>query len=201
MSHKKSIAHFQGREQQLLFKIKNSLVDQLQPLIIYVIGCQITTSSKRNCFLRPQRTDTWQFSCDLFLVLPEGKQLPEHIVADIKCLSPDLAEVRVLHATLDLMQQQIKEQSLFFNWLRRNGIVIYEKDNELQQLPPRLPKHIAYEQQATQYYLANPNYEHHIETKLVPLPPKPAPPPLETVIPLQLAIKDGTLVVLPEAKK
>ncbi len=201
MNHKKSIAHFQGREQQLLFRIKNVLVDQVQPLIIYLLGCQIMSNSKRNCFLQPQRTDTWQFSCDLLLILPEGKDMPADMAANLICCSPDLADVRLMSYSLAFMQQQIKDRFLFFNWVRRSGIVLYEKGEVLGQLPPRLPKHNAYAHQAARYYLAHPDYAHHLDEKLAALPAKPDPEASDTIIPLQLGIKDGALVVLTKAKK
>ncbi len=196
--HKKSIAHFEGREQQILFKIKNALTGKLQPLIIYLLDCRIQTTRHRSCFRYPQRMETWQLSCDLLVILPEGQDPPDTIAEELKCLSADIQDITILHHSLGFMKKQLGERSLFFNWIRRCAIVLYARDGVLNELPPRISKNSVHQQQAMQYYSDHPDYAHRNDIKLErvePLTEKNALP--GQFVPVQFAVKEGQLFLLP----
>lgn len=173
MKHKQSISHYSGREQQALLRLKNKIVELHKPLIIYLIGCKSSHLVTRNCFANPRNDNQWRFCCDLLLVLSDGTILPESATDELKSFSEDYNRIRLFAHSFDFVEAQIKQYSLFFCWLQRRAIVLYETDNSCQKLPEPVQNMKQYEKQAHEFFAHHPDYENYLEERLSPLPQKP----------------------------
>ncbi len=172
MKNHTSISHYTGRERQALLRLKNKIVALYKPLIIYLIGCNSSNKLARNCLGNARNGNQWCFSCDLLLVLPEGVSLPENAVEELKSIAKDYEHIRLIAHPFDFVEKQLQEDSLFFCWMQRKAIVLYERDNSIEKLPEPVQNMKQYEKQVHQFFADNPNYENYTEVKLSPLPAK-----------------------------
>lgn len=170
MKKHQSISYFTGREQQALLRLKNRIVKLYKPLIIYFVGCNSTNYWVRNYLAHPRSKEQWHFCCDLLLVMPDGSSLPENAELEIKSLSNEYGHIRLLTHPFHFVEQQIKEHSLFFCWIQRRAVILYESDNAVDKLPEPVANMKRYEKQVYQFFLDNPNYNNYTEIKLSPLP-------------------------------
>ena len=86
----------------------------------------------------------------------------------------------VIHP-LGLALRQMNEGNLFFNWVRKEGMLLLDRNNSIQLLPPAVEG--AYRPQASQYYLSNPAMNDYLEVKFQPIV-KPEPKK-ESIVPSQ----------------
>lgn len=172
MKKHQSISYFTGREQQALLRLKNQIVKLYKPIIIYFIGCRSTTHLVRNYLAHPRNENQWHFSCDLLLIMSDESSLPENAVEELKNLSNEYDHIRLLTHSFNFVQQQIKEYSLFFCWMQRRAVILYESDKSVDKLPESVHNMKQYEHQVHQFFLDNPNYDNYTEIKLSPLPIK-----------------------------
>lgn len=172
MKKKESINHFTGREQQALLRLKNKIVKRYQPLIVYLIGCKSASSLIRNYLVNPRNIYHWSFSCDLLVVMPQGANIPENASEGLKSISDDYGHIHIIAHPIDFVVQQLKEYSIFFCWIQRRAVVLYEWQNACEKLPEAVQNMKQYEQQAHRFLVDNPNYDNYTEVKLSPLPQK-----------------------------
>lgn len=172
MRHHTSISHFSGREQQALLRLKNKIVELYKPVIIYLIGCDSSSHLSRNCFCDPRNEEKWRFSCDLVIVLPDGKDLSERAFDELKGISNDNEDILIIAHPFGFIKKQIQEYSLFFCWIQRRSIVLYERDNFREKLPKPVQNMKQYEKQVHDFFASNPNYNGYTKVKLSPLPKK-----------------------------
>lgn len=198
MKHHTSISHFTGREQQALSRLKNKIVAGCQPLIIYLIGSKSSHHLVRNCFDHPRKEDRWHFSCELLLVLPKGASLPENAAEALKNSGSEGEHIRLLAHPFDLVAQKLQEHSLFFCWIQRRAIVLYERDHATEKLPEPVQNMKQYEQQVHRFFADHPHYENYMDLKLSPLPNGASK---KKEITKDLAVTKKTSVRLPELAK
>lgn len=170
MKNHASISHFSGREQHALLRLKNKIVELYRPLIIYLIGCNSSQYLIRHCFDNPRNDNQWCISCDLLLILPIGESLPENTAEELKSISKDYGHIHLIAHPFDFVEKQLQAHSLFFCWVQRRAIILYERDNAVEKLPEPVQNMKQYEKQVHQFFANNPNYENYLEAKLSPLP-------------------------------
>lgn len=171
MKKYQSISHLTGREQQALLRLKK-IVQLYKPLIIYFIGCRSSTHLVRNYLAHPRNENHWHFYCDLLLIMPDESSLPENAVEELKSLSKEYDNIRIFTHPFHYVAQQIKEYSLFFCWMQRRAVILFERDNAIDKLPEPLHNMKRYEKQVYQFFLNNRDYKHYADVKLSPLPIK-----------------------------
>lgn len=176
MKNKISIAHFNGREQQALLRLKNKIVAAYQPLIIYLIACNQYTRQARHSLYKPRNCKEWLFSCDLLLVQREGMSLPEDAEQELKTLSQEYDHIRLMAYPFDFVAKKLTGYSLFFCWLQCRAIILYESENASQKLPAPVQNMKQYEQQAHRFFASDDNYENQMDETLSPLPQKNTAP-------------------------
>lgn len=136
MKNPTSISHFPGPQQQALLRLKNQIVKLYKPLIIYFVDGENHHQTSWNCFSKPRNRTEWHFSCDLLLVLPQGvTQLePEIKASKFEGMDDNITVNLRIHPN-DFVQAQLQEFSLYFCWVQRRAIVLYENNNACQNLP------------------------------------------------------------------
>ncbi|UAY54783.1 hypothetical protein [Arachidicoccus terrestris] len=172
MKRHTSMSHFSGKEQQTLLRLKNKIVKLYKPLMVYLIGCESSSHLSRNCFDNPRNESRWNFSCDLLLILPKGRCLPENASKELMNLSKEYRHIRLLSHSLDFVDEKLQEYSLFFCWIQRRAIVLYVKDDLRVKLPEPVKNMKQYEKQAQNFFTNNPDYNGYEEIRLSPLPKK-----------------------------
>lgn len=170
MKAKNSISHFKGREQEAILRLKNKIARLYKPEIIYFIGSKSTTHLNRNCFSNPKNEDSWNFSCDLLVIMPDGAAVPENAPVELNTAIKKFDKIQIIVQPLGFVVQQLKEQSLFYCWIQRWGIILYQKEDTLEKLPAPLANIRQYTNVVHEFYKDNPTYENHNAVKLTPMP-------------------------------
>ncbi|ANI89536.1 hypothetical protein A9P82_09675 [Arachidicoccus ginsenosidimutans] len=166
MKNKNSIAHFSDKEQNALYCIKKKIVEQLHPLIIYSIENSICQTLRRNCFAAEKRAESWEFSGTLLVIVPANKEPDEKGKKETEDLLKPFGSVNLIIHNVGFMASKIRENNLFFSWVHRNAIALYERENAQQLLLPLpIPRLAEYKHQAECFYLQNPRMDNYIEEK------------------------------------
>ncbi len=164
MKTRQSINHFTGREQNSLNNIAKKIVDRLQPLVVYCWGSDFSNGIKRNCFSITKKREEWSFYCDLLIIIPNNVVVGDGIQEQIAELTQPFGKVRAIIHPLDFLAAELKNGNLFFSWVHRSAIVLYEKGNIREQLLPPVSK--KWQQQAEQFYLRDPAMASYLDEKI-----------------------------------
>ncbi|MBS1668236.1 MAG: hypothetical protein JST58_12735 [Bacteroidetes bacterium] len=167
------IGQLNGKEQNAFYCIRKMILADLQPLIMYCYGCETSVRTKRSCFIFKQFEEERHFSCDLLLIMPEGKMVDDEKKKEVQESVAHLGKLNLLVNPLDFFKQQLKVGNLFFSWVQKNATVLFEKDAAAQSLPPAIGKE--YKKQAEAFYAKDPAMVTYLETKLVPMVKEEAP--------------------------
>ncbi|WP_298708789.1 hypothetical protein [uncultured Chitinophaga sp.] len=198
MKTRKSISHLTGKEQTTLHEIKKRVIELVQPLIIYCCSSELRTSIKRNCFSAPVRNEDWQFDCELLVVLPDEHEFPATMAEQITQATEPWGRVQVRLHTLEAVSRYLHEENLFFSWVHKYAILLFEQNGAVAKLPPPIHKRAEHQQQALQFYTADPAMTNYLTEKLVTtVPPNPAPSIEKQGTPIELRVllylKDGKI--------
>ncbi len=163
----RSVAHLTGKEQNALHNIKNRVVEKLKPQLIFCYRTETKQSIQRNCFTNPRKAEDWQFSCNLLIVISEKTTIEDHVLKETIQLTEPFGNVNVKVHPLDFVLNQLEENTLFFVWVHRTAIVLYERDKVLEQFPSPIPKREEYQKQVEEFYQQNPGMTNYLEEKMV----------------------------------
>lgn len=202
MKKRKSISHLNGREQHHLHAVKNLLLEQVQPLLIYCYNSKAITTLHRNCFASSKRMEEFDFSADFVAVVMDENPINETRTIEIEKLAASFGNVRLEIYTLTGMKKLLEGSSFFLSWVHRSAILLYERANTMQLLPPPIAGRPEYREQAEKFSIKYPVLAEYLPEKLVPIKPAPESPktqPQQITIQLLLEVKDGAIqaVVVP----
>lgn len=167
---KHSIAHFSGHEQQALHTIKNLIVDQLKPLMIFYIKSRYQSCLERSTFSNMQKEDTRNYAVWLLLIQQDDAAINNVRNLLLNEALPDGYNVHTIHYTLSQVTAYLKTYSLFFCWLLRFGILLHQREGALEKLPvPTISKR-QYASQVRGWLQSFPDLVDGIDIKLNPVP-------------------------------
>jgi|GEM_PF-2707118 len=170
MKTRHAINHFPGREQRALFQIKNAIVSRYHPLLIYYVSSSNALHASRSCFQNFKNHQRWFFNCDLLIIMPDGTELPDHAARELESISKEYSRIRLIVHPMSYVIQQMQAYSLFFQWIRHRGIILFERDDAGKRLPEPVENMKQYRQQADQFFKNYPDYRPYTQTRLSPLP-------------------------------
>lgn len=196
MKKHNSISHFTGMEQNALHCIKNRIVERLQPLIIYCFDSSISTTIQRSCFPLKKKSEEHNFTCKLLVVLSDETTIEDSVIKEIEEITAPYGKATVITHTLAVIIEKLKESNLFFSWIHRSAVTLYEKNNATKLLPTPISGRQEYREQAERFYSENPDLANYMRDKLAIVNPviaevKDKPQPIE--IRLFLEFVDGKL--------
>jgi len=165
-----AINHFSGREQIALNAIKNALISRYHPLLIYYISSSNALHASRSCFDNYKVHQRWFYNCDLLVVMPDGLDLPENASEELESISKEYSRIQIFAHPISYIIQQMQTYSLFFQWVRHRGIILFERDNASKSLPEPIANMKQYRQQAERFFKEFPDYRPYGQTRLSPLP-------------------------------
>ena len=180
---KNYISQLNGREQNAVHCIKKLVANQLQALIIYCFGCETTVRTSRSAFVKRQLTEERQFSCHLLIITPDELVIEEERKNEVQEMIAHFGKVNMTIHPLGFVLQQLNAGNLFFSWVHKNGMLLYNRNNSLLLLPP--PVGGEYRPQVEAFYANDPEMAGYLEVNLQPLvkpgpkPDKPHPQPVE----------------------
>jgi hypothetical protein len=169
---KNYLSQLNGKEQNAVYCIRKLIANQLNALIIYCFGCKTNVCTRRSAFIKNQLKEERQFTCDLLIITPDATVVDEEKRAEIQEMISHFGIVNMVIHQLGLVLRQMNEGNLFFNWVRKEGMLLLDRNNSIQLLPPAVEG--AYRPQAAQYYLSNPAMNDYLEVKFEPIV-KPEP--------------------------
>jgi len=180
---KNYINQLNGKEQNAVHCIKKLIANQLNALIIYCFGCKTNISIKRTAFIKKQFKEDRHFACDLLIITPDIIEVDEEKRAEVQEMIAHFGTVNMVIHPLGFILRKMNEGNLFFNWVHKNGMLLYDRNNSSQLLPG--PVAAEYRQQAQAFYNTNRGMNNYLEVKLQPIvkpePKKEATPACQPV--------------------
>jgi hypothetical protein len=132
---KNYISQLNGKEQNAVHCIKKLIANQLNALTIYCFGCETNISIKRTAFIKKQFKEERQFACDLLIITPDAIVVDEEKRAEIQETIAHFGTVNMVIHPLGFVLRQMNEGNLFFSWVHKNGMLLYDRNNTTQLLP------------------------------------------------------------------
>ncbi len=175
---KNYIGQLKGKEQNAVHCIKKLIANQLHALIIYCFGCQTISTIKRTAFSKKQFKEERQLTCDLLIITPDTVEISNEKKTEVQELIAHFGQVNMTIHPITFVLQQLNKGNLFFNWVNKNGMLLYDWDNSTQLLPP--PAGSEYWPQAEAFYTSDPEMASYLDVSLQPI--VKAAPKKETAI-------------------
>jgi hypothetical protein len=177
------ISQLNGKEKNALFCIKKLIAVTIKPLVIYCYGCEVTVYTKRSAFITKQFKEERHFICDMFIIMPDESVIDEEMKTEIREMTAHFGQLNMIVHPLGFVLKQMNEGNLFFNWVRKNGMLLFEKNATTQLMPETVGSE--YKQQAEEFYSSHPQMENYLEERLQPVataaPPKKSAPSIQPV--------------------
>jgi hypothetical protein len=164
---KNYISQLNGREQNAVYCIRKLIANQLDALIIYCFGCQTNVSIRRSAFTKNHFKETRRFTCDLLIITPDQIVVDEEKRADIQEMISHFGAVNMVIHPLNFVLRKLNEGNIFFSWVQREGMLLLDRNNSTQLLPP--PVEGAYRPQAAHYFMKDYAMNDYLEVKFEPL--------------------------------
>jgi hypothetical protein len=181
------ISQLNGKEQNAIYCIKKLIANQMNPLIIYCFGCKTNISIKRSAFIKTHFKEERQFTCDLLIITPDAMVVDEEKRAEIQEMIAHFGTVNMVIHPLGFVLRQMNEGNLFFSWVHKEGMLLLDRNNSTQLLPPAVEG--AFRPQASQYYLSNPAMNDYLDVKFQPIvKPEPKKESVQPSQPLEIKL-------------
>lgn len=164
------ISQLNGKEQNAIFCIKKLIAARIQPLVIYCFGCEAIVYTKRSAFITKQFKEERQFTCDLLIITPDEAVIDDTMKTDIQDMIALFGTVNMLMHPISFVLQKMNEGNLFFNWVCKYGMLLFEKNASTQFLPATIGKE--YKQQAESFYFSEPKMANYLKERLQPVASK-----------------------------
>jgi hypothetical protein len=164
---KNYISQLNGKEQNAVYCIRKLIANQLNALIIYCFGCQTNVSIRRSAFTKNHFKETRRFTCDLLIITPDQIVVDEEKRADIQEMISHFGAVNMVIHPLNFVLRKLNEGNIFFSWVQREGMLLLDRNNSTQLLPP--PVEGAYRPQAAHYFMKDYAMNDYLEVKFEPL--------------------------------
>ena len=169
---KNYIGQLNSKEQNAVYCIRKLIANQLNALIIYCFGCKTNISIQRSAFTKTHFKEERQFTCDLLIITPDTTVVDEEKRRDIQEMIGHFGRVNMVIHPLSFVLRKLNEGNIFFSWVQREGMLLFDRNNTTQLLPSAVEG--AYRPQAAQYYLKDYAMNDYLEVKFEPLV-KPEP--------------------------
>lgn len=171
MKKRRSIAHFTGREQYALRHIKNRIAAELDPLLIYHIDTTFSSHLQRSAFWSKRTMEQWHYNVRLLLIFEDGIAVNEDRLQQfVKALGSNIG-LTIIQCGFTQMKEQLASGNLFFTWIHKKGIVLFNRNATLERIPPTDISVRKYAAQAQEWYKNDPT----LTTAFVQLLHQPAP--------------------------
>lgn len=170
MSTKKSIAHFNGHEQQALHAIKSLIKERMNPLMIFYIKSHYQTTCDRSTLNFIQKEETWHYSVTILVIHADDANLENETDTKLNRQLPDNYAVEALNYSLQQATEYLSNYSLFFCWTLRFGILLHQRDGTYEKLELPLIYRKQYAFQIKQWYLSSVNIADKVNIQLEPIP-------------------------------
>ncbi|MDE3183972.1 MAG: hypothetical protein KGM16_11190 [Bacteroidota bacterium] len=181
------ISQLNGKEQNAVYCIRKLIANQLNALIIICFGCNTNISIRRSAFVKNHFKEERRFSCDLLIITPDTVEVNEEKRAEIQEMIIHFGKVNMVIHPLSFVLRKLNEGNIFFSWVRREGMLLYDLNTSTALLPP--PVEVAYRPQAAHYYMKDYAMNDYLDIKFEPLvKPEPKPKPEHTSQPVEIKL-------------
>ena len=172
MKKQRSIAHFTHSEQQALHSIKNVIVSQLNPLLIYYIDSTYTYHSGRSSLPPRIKEQQWDFKARMLLIYDNNQQPDTLQEQQVHQSLADNLSLDMIAFSIDEMATQLTEYSLFFCWIYKRGIVLFERNGAVDRFTVPTFSIRAYADSVAEWYRHDAALATATTARLHPLPDK-----------------------------
>lgn len=172
MKNKQSIAYFLGREQQTINSIKNRLIAEFHPQVIFFVNSVLDNKTERSTLILKSNSGLWTYQVTLLLVFHQNSTPTDEELQKFRYTLDTPITLNLVTCTLPQMQEQLANFSLFFTWIRAKGIVLYAQDGALAKLQLNTFPLKNYQEQMNQWQKQDPTFSTAFTQQLQPLPEK-----------------------------
>jgi|SRR5665647_182493 len=167
--------------------VRKLITNQLNALIIYCFGCKTNINIKRSAFIKNQFKEERQFTCDLLIITPDTMVVDEEKRAEIQEIVVHFGTVNMVIHPLSFVLRKLNEGNIFFSWVQREGMLLFDRNNSTALLPP--PVEGAYRPQAAHYYLKDYAMNDYLDVKFEPIvKPEPNQKPAQPSQPVEIKL-------------
>lgn len=185
---KNYISQLNGMESNAIHCIKKLVASQLNALIIYCFGCKTNSVITRTAFIKRQLQEDRHFTCDLLVITPGYMQADEAKRAEVQEMVAHFGTVNMVIHPLYFVLKHMNDGNLFFNWVHKNGMLLFDRNNTSQLLPQ--PVGGEYRPQAEAFYNNDPGMYNYLDVKWQPIvKPGPANPPAVMQQPVEITLQ------------
>ncbi|QES88684.1 hypothetical protein [Rhizosphaericola mali] len=143
-----------------LLYVKKLIAAQLNPLLIYCYGYETISKLKRSTFLLKQVTEEKTFAFDLLIIMPDESVIEESLKQEIQEQIAHFGTVSFKIHSLYFMLRKMNEGNIFFNWVSKSGILLYDRNATSRLLPPRVEQ--AFKKEANAFYQEDATMEDYL---------------------------------------
>ncbi len=177
-----------GKEQNAVHCIKKLIAHQLHAVLIYCFGCNTSVSTKRTAFQKSSSKETRHFTCELLVIIPDHMVVDEEKRKEIQETIAHFGTVTMVIHPLYFMLKKLHEGNIFFSWVHKNGMRLYDRNNSIQLLPA--PVAGEYWPQAEAFFNNDPAMNDYLTTCFEPLvKPTPAATTQATTVPVEIKLQ------------
>lgn len=169
---KNYIGQLNGKEQNAVYCIRKLIANQLNALIIYCFGSKTNVSIQRSAFTKSHFKEKREFTCDLLIITPDTMVVDEEKRSEIQEMIIHFGTVNMVIHPLSCVLRKLNEGNIFFSWVQREGLLLFDRNNSTQLLPAAVEG--AYRPQAAHYYLKDYAMNDYLDVKFQPIV-KPEP--------------------------
>lgn len=170
MKNKQSIAYFLGREQQTINLIKNRLIAEFHPQVIFFVNSVFDNKTERSILIHKSNSGLWAYQVTLLLVFHQNSKPTDEELQKFRFTLDTPITLNLVTCTLTQMHEQLSNYSLFFTWVRAKGIVLYAQDGALLKLPNITFSLKNYQEQMNLWHEQDPTFSTAYTQQLQPLP-------------------------------
>src|SRR5690606_24673501 len=126
--------------------------------------------------------------CDLLIITPDTVTIDEEKKAEVQEMVAHFGQVNMSVHPISFFLQQLNKGNIFFSWVHKNGLLLYDHNNSSQLLPP--VRNSEYWPQVEAFYANDPEMATYLDAYLQPVV-KPAPPAVKEAVhrPLEIHLR------------
>jgi len=157
------ISQLSGKEQNAIFCIKKLIAATINPLVIFCFGWEAVVRTKRSAFITQQFKEERHFTCDLLIITPDEAVIEETMKTEIQEMTSHFGKLNMVIHPIGFVVKEMNEGNLFFNWVSKNGMLLFERNVTTLLLPAVISRE--YKQQAQQFYEKDAQMSNYLEER------------------------------------
>jgi hypothetical protein len=175
MKNNRTIHFLPTKERAIVAKLVADIAELLQPLMIFYIASSFHKVQQRSIFPLSDMSESYLMDIKLLVVSNTQQDLASFAVKDNAIV--DKVNYELIHTDILSVIRRLNTYNLFYCWLYKNGILLYETDDAFNRLPAPVFSRKTYIPQIADWYSQFPDLHSGMDITLHPKPADAEPIP------------------------